>query len=607
MELDLNTRLQEIECKISSGNFTEALSFLNNLLNDCAIPRGLESSFPEFCLDNISVTRIPEISSESIRLISIIQSIFITDRIDFNQDNTRIIIHHKDWLTSLFRFSPHGNTDYILNAISNNNTFSGEKLWRLAALYTTESKLNFDWNHFFNENKTICMVLAFSLLSCSQFITTGSASMRDNLLTIIPDLIDNIKNLDNLPVELIHHAYMRCSYSTLNNKHAIKNSITKLIERDLKNRGFQESPFEISQTDQPIIVVILDWWTSTHAMYRCYSEAIKSLSKHFKIIALAHTELVDDKSTSIFDEVHFPFSTSNSAQMNFINGHNLLRKIKPNVLYFPSVGMSLTTLFFASYRHAPLQIASCGHPATTGSKCIDYMISSPEFYGDQAVYCEKIRMLPRATYSFQSIISYDEISITKPLEPIRIAITCSVYKLNPLFLETLNKIQKLSEKKIKYNFYIASAYGLHYVSAKKTLISSFPEASVYPNQNHREYITSLANNHMFLSPFPFGNTNGIVDAVSCNIPGVCLFGIEPHSAIDRGMFQICGLPENLIAHNVEDYIKETLNLINNTDYLNNISKELKSTISSGSLRTDSIHLFGENIYDLYKTSTATKL
>ena len=31
---------------------------------------------------------------------------------------------------------------------------------------------------------------------------------------------------------------------------------------------------------------------------------------------------------------------------------------------------------------------------------------------------------------------------------------------------------------------------------------------------------------MFLSPFPFGNTNGIVDAFTAGLPGVCKTGRE---------------------------------------------------------------------------------
>lgn len=601
MKIDINNRLCEIERNIAQGNFPDALSLLNNFIIDCSKSNDLESHFPEFRLNHVSVTTIPEISPFTIRLISIIQCVLLSDKIVFDQTNTAILIHFKDWITGLFSFSPLGSTDYIINSLSSDNTYSGEKLWRLATLYTSESKIHFDWNVFFNENRTICMILALSLLSSSQFITNSSATMRDNLLTIIPKLIDKLDSLDSLPIELLHHAYMRCSYSTIENKHAIKFSIINLIRRDFQKKGYIDAVSKNRITEKPTMIVILDWWTSTHAMYRCYSEAIISLSKRFKLIALAHKELVDEAAISIFDEVYYTFSTSYSADSNFTSGYNKLKELCPDVIYFPSVGMSLATLFFSAIRLAPLQIASCGHPATTGSPCIDYMISFPEFYGDQSAYCEKVRLLPQGAFSFGSISHNHGVIRKECSDTIQIAITASVYKLNPYFLDALKQIEKLSTKKVKFNFYLASVYGLHYVRAKKSLLSIFSDSSVYPNQNHSDYISSLAKNHIFLSPFPFGNTNGIVDAVSCNIPGVCLYGNEPHSASDKGMFEICGLPDILIAYSIEQYINVCLRLINDRKFLAEISKNLKSKIDSGALHSHGVDSFGENILDLYNS------
>jgi predicted O-linked N-acetylglucosamine transferase (SPINDLY family) len=66
---------------------------------------------------------------------------------------------------------------------------------------------------------------------------------------------------------------------------------------------------------------------------------------------------------------------------------------------------------------------------------------------------------------------------------------------------------------------------------------------------------------LFANPFPFGNTNGIVDTVFCGLPGVCLTGDEVHSHIDEGMFRRMNFPEWTIARTTEEYIAALLRLI----------------------------------------------
>ncbi|ENN3472374.1 hypothetical protein AB9P49_004806, partial [Salmonella enterica] len=70
----------------------------------------------------------------------------------------------------------------------------------------------------------------------------------------------------------------------------------------------------------------------------------------------------------------------------------------------------------------------------------------------------------------------------------------------------------------------------------------------------------------FVSPFPYGNMNGVVDAVRQGLPGVCLSGPEVHSYIDGGLFRRLGLPEELIATGYEAYIRAVLRLVEEHDW-----------------------------------------
>ncbi|MEZ2352797.1 hypothetical protein [Caballeronia sp. RCC_10] len=47
---------------------------------------------------------------------------------------------------------------------------------------------------------------------------------------------------------------------------------------------------------------------------------------------------------------------------------------------------------------------------------------------------------------------------------------------------------------------------------------------------------------IFPNPFPFGNTNGIVDAFTAGLPGVCKTGREVFERIDGAMFMRAYMP-----------------------------------------------------------------
>ena len=68
-----------------------------------------------------------------------------------------------------------------------------------------------------------------------------------------------------------------------------------------------------------------------------------------------------------------------------------------------------------------------------------------------------------------------------------------------------------------------------------------------------------------VNPFPFGNTNGIIDMVTLGLVGVCKTGAEVHEHIDEGLFKRLGLPEWLIANTADEYVECAIRLAENHD------------------------------------------
>ena len=87
----------------------------------------------------------------------------------------------------------------------------------------------------------------------------------------------------------------------------------------------------------------------------------------------------------------------------FVQGHKPLQgwldelaRDRPDVLFYPEVGMDPITCTLAALRLAPVQVAGWGHPVTTGLPTIDMFLSGEllEDLGAQAHYRERLVRLP---------------------------------------------------------------------------------------------------------------------------------------------------------------------------------------------------------------------
>jgi predicted O-linked N-acetylglucosamine transferase (SPINDLY family) len=68
---------------------------------------------------------------------------------------------------------------------------------------------------------------------------------------------------------------------------------------------------------------------------------------------------------------------------------------------------------------------------------------------------------------------------------------------------------------------------------------------------------------MFINPFPFGNTNGIIDTLTAGLVGICKTGPEVHEHIDEGLFRRLSFPTWTIADSAQKYIQSAVRLIDN--------------------------------------------
>jgi hypothetical protein len=150
---------------------------------------------------------------------------------------------------------------------------------------------------------------------------------------------------------------------------------------------------------------------------------------------------------------------------------------------------------------------------------------------------------------------------------LKIAIPASVMKINAFLLGALAKIAQKAERPIEFHFFPLGARGIAYFYLEREIKKQLPTAVVHAEAVHDIYLQRLLACAFFLCPFPYGNMNSIVDCVSLGIPGVCLDGPEAHSHADLAIFKRLGLPDELTAQTIDEYVGGATKLINDQDWL----------------------------------------
>ena len=119
---------------------------------------------------------------------------------------------------------------------------------------------------------------------------------------------------------------------------------------------------------------------------------------------------------------------------------------------------------------------------------------------------------------------------------------------------------------MQFCFYLGLGVGITADYVRKAILQWLPSAEVNEHLPIDAYQAALNSCDLFANPFPFGNTNGLVDTVRQGMPGVCMTGPEVHAHIDEGLFRRLQLPEALIARDPESYVRALLRLVEDDDY-----------------------------------------
>lgn len=518
-----------------------------------------------------------------IRLASAISCLFSDKDFHFSPQSLTSLFTLQRWFATIFGSTNFLNTDHVVRALNlsgkgnlNQLEVTPQDLPKFCLLYLPESEIILEIDALWDANKYLAASLGMALLSPRFLGSPQAHDKRETLLPWLTEKLPEIESLDALPFGIMHDVYMHCSYADRADKHAIKGSINALIERWLAQQ--QLLPLDTAvhipkDGSKPTMLVVMEWFNAGHSIYRTHSRTLEAAKELFHIVGMGLANATDAVGHAVFDE--WVEINPGSLQQQIAQIREVAQKRQAQVFYMPSVGMFPLTMMLANIRLAPVMAMALGHPATSHSASMDYVVVEEDYVGAPACFSEELLILPSdgMPYRPSGLASQNPESpiIRENPAVVDIVVAASAMKINPGFLNACKEVALRSKVPVQFHFAVAFAQGMVYEQVKRVVNNVLGDfAIVYAHRGYTEYMDIVRKCDMFINPFPFGNTNGIIDTVTAGLVGVCKTGMEVNEHIDQGLFERFGLPNWLVTTSNEGYIEATVKLAENHQLRNEL-------------------------------------
>ena len=564
---------QEVAAKNYEAACVELLDILSKIDTNFGGIEGIEIDYPSQLNDELVQDKIKHFCT---RVAVAMSELFSDPKLDISEGGAQRFFTLQRWINMIFASSPFVNADHVLQTYNRNPDKTNlsdfhldnarSSLIKFCIFYLPESNVNVNLDALWNLDPELCASLCFALQS-PRFIGTDQAfSKRGTLLQWFPEKLATIENLNNVPSAISHDVYMHCSYDIAENKHWVKKALNQVIRRHLLQGGWTDRDVTKlgERNGKPVMVVLLEHFHSSHSIYRTHSTSMIAARERFYLIGVGN-DAVDEAGKAVFDE--FRILEGNNVVSKLDNLKDICEKNGAAVLYMPSIGMDLTTIFASNTRLAPVQVIALGHPATTHSDFIEYVIVEDDYVGSEKCFSEQLLRLPKDALPYvPSALApqHVEYRLRENPEVVNIGIASTTMKLNPYFLAALKAIRDRANVKVHFHFALGQSSGVTHPYVERFIKYYLGnDATAHLHAPYDQYLRILHNCDMMVNPFPFGNTNGIIDMVTLGLVGICKTGAEVHEHIDEGLFKRLGLPEWLIANTVDEYVERAIRLAEN--------------------------------------------
>ena len=498
------------------------------------------------------------------RFAAAVTALLADPQFELSQEGFDLLAVEHATFSAVFQASAFENSDHLLRQFGTPDPEDPNKLHfnspntvvKLLLAYSFDSELELDFEEIFKTVPRLALPAFLGMLAHIVVLSPEAHRRREKLLTLGP-LFEQVELGEHM-LAAVSDAYMYCSYATAEGKHDIKRSLNKMMRRLIERQiEIPEMPKKRTLKERPTILIPIEWFTSLHAMYRCYAPSIRRLREKFRLVMIGRESEMDEVSKQLFDEV-IELKGANVSISDIIA---MVRKVEPDIIYYPSLGMATWWVVLSTVRLAPIQIATLGHPATSRSTEIDYVLVTETMPGDPGCFSETVFLVEGdLSMVTRNDAQFPEPSIRDAPEIMRVAIPAMACKLNAPFLAACQSIARKTHRPVEFHFF-PNMVGMTWYQIGKEIRKWLPGAVIYPRSDYNEYLRNLRNCDVHLSTFPFGGTNSNVDSMRLGIPMATLEGLEVHSQTDSGMMRSVGVPEWLITYHANEFERAAIRLI----------------------------------------------
>ncbi len=257
-----------------------------------------------------------------------------------------------------------------------------------------------------------------------------------------------------------------------------------------------------------------------------------------------------------------------------------------DLLLFTDVGMDALTYTLAFSRMAPVQVATWGHPVTTGSPHIDWFMSSEllEIGEADAHYTEQLALLPSlGTYYERPVVTRDDSFRARPgIDPDAHLYACpqTLFKFHPSFDPLLAEILRRDPRG---ELLLIQGRVPHWTKLLRERFQRvMPDVADRirwcPPLPREAFLQLLACADVALDPTAFGGGNTSYETLAVGTPVVTLPGELMRSRITHALYAKAGL-QDLVAGSPEDYVDRAVRLATDPGHRSEVSARIAAQCS----------------------------
>lgn len=445
----------------------------------------------------------------------------------------------------------------------------------LLALYCLGSKHKLPWTHLFELDVNLTFRGYLGLVTQTVSTLTEDRDQKYNeLLTIAADF--PTVTIDEITASLVAAPYFSCSYATGENKYALKKWVANILLTNTKRWVDQSVIHHAMRTEsrkirsKPIIGLVLEHYTTTHAMFRYYNSHIRHLASEYELVAFINKEQLSLTDLSAFSK------TISIDDQDDLNKHvQLIMDADLDILFYPSIGMAPWVLFLSFMRLAPIQFMTGGHPSSSFSKNIDYFVIPDNSFTTkdiQPFISEKVIMATKTSRVKGFATRYPGIdnhflkrsSQYLPVEDeFVIGINGVLRKVSSVVMQICKEIEQRSTKKLRFIFFsLQPEFHLAFMSTKIQMQQYLSSFELVGYSDYRQYLTTLSKCHLLLPTLPFGGSNSNVDAMILKKPKLFLDARRHlYTRSDMIDWSYVELQNEMGCSSIEEIINKALNII----------------------------------------------